>query len=188
MDFLFQHRQTAEPVSHYAQVKALKESAKLFNFLQANGITSMQELYEKISTMNGDYYDLRGQIVSKERRLAVLDERLEMWAQYQKYKPIRQKLGKIAPGKKEQFEQRHSAELALFDAACRYMDKLKASGETITPKAWKSGADRLTVEKDADYLKMRAMREDIKAVETLRKTAEQMARESQTMQREEQQR
>ena len=148
----------------------------------------MQELYEKISVMNGDYYDLRGQIVSKERRLTVLNERLEMWAQYQKYKPIRQKLAKVSPGKKEQFEQRHSAELALFDAACRYMDKLKASGETITPKAWKSEADRLTVEKDADYLKMRAMREDIKAIETLRKTAERMARESQTTQREEQQR
>ena len=188
MDFLFQHRQTTEPVSRYAQVKALKESAKLFNFLQANGITSMEQLYEKVSAMNGDYYDLRGQIVSKERRLDVLDERLEMWAQYQKYKPIRQKLGKIAPGKKEQFEQRHNTELALFDAACRYLDKLKASDEAITPKAWKSEADRLTAEKDADYLKMRAMREDIKAVETLRKNAERMARESQTTQREAQQR
>ena len=154
--------------------------------MQANGITSMEQLYEKISTMNSDYYDLRGQIVSKERRLAVLNERLEMWTQYQKYKPIRQKLDKVSPGKKEQFEQRHSAELALFDAACRYMDKLKATGEAITPKAWKSEADRLTAEKDADYLKMRAMREEIKAVETLRKNAERLARESQTPQREDQ--
>ena len=68
------------------------------------------------------------------------------------------------------------------------MDKLKASGEVITPKAWKSEADRLTVEKDADYLKMRAMREDIKAVETLRKTAERLARKGQTPQREAQER
>ena len=76
----------------------------------------------------------------------------------------------------------------MFDAAVRYLDKLKASGEAITPKAWRAEADRLTAEKDADYLKMRAMREDIKAVETLRKTAERMARESQTTQREAQQR
>ena len=148
----------------------------------------MEQLYEKVSAMNSDYYDLRGQIVSKERRLAVLDERLKMWAQYQKYKPLRQKLDKVSPGKKEQFEQRHSAELALFEAAVRYLDKLKSSGEAITPKAWKSEADRLTAEKDADYLKMRAMREDIKAVETLRKTAERLARESQTQGREAQQR
>ena len=76
----------------------------------------------------------------------------------------------------------------MFDAAVRYLDKLKVSGEAITPKAWQSEADRLTAEKDADYLKMRAMREDIKAVETLRKTAERMARESQATQREAQQR
>ena len=188
MDFLFQHRQITEPISHYAQVKTLKENVRLFNFLQANGITSMQELFDKIGTMNSAYYDLRGQIVSKERRLAVLDERLKMWAQYQKYKPIRKKLDKAAPGKKEQFEQRHSAELALFNAAVRYLDTLKTSGEAITPKAWKSEVDRLTTEKDADYLKMRAMREDIKAVETLRKTAERLAREVQTPQREAQER
>ena len=108
-----------------------------------------------------------------------------MWEQYQKYKPVRQKLDKVSPGKKEQFEQRHNAELALFDAAVRYLDTLKASDEAITPKAWRTETQRLTAEKDADYLKMRDMREDIKAVETLKKTADRLAREGQTQRRDE---
>ena len=148
----------------------------------------MEQLYEKVSAMNSDYYDLRGKIVSKERRISILTERLEMWAQYQKYKPIRQKLDKVAPGKREQFEQRHSADLALFDAAVRYLDTLKTSGESITPKAWRAEAAKLTAEKEADYLQMRAMREDIKVVETLKKTTERLAREGQTQCREEQER
>ena len=188
MDFLFQARQNTAPASQYAKVKSLKENVALFNFLQANGISSMPELYEKVSAMNSGYYDLRGKIVKAEHRLSVLDERLEMWAQYQKYKSVRQKLDKIAPAKREQFEQRHSADLALFDAAVRYLDTLKASGEAITPKAWRAEAQKLTAEKDADYLTMRAMREDIKAVETLKKTAERLAREGQTQRREEQER
>ncbi|NBI11332.1 conjugal transfer protein TraA [Colidextribacter sp. OB.20] len=188
MDFLFQARQDTAPASQYAKVKTLKENVAVFNFLQANGISSMQELFDKVAAMNGDYYDLRGKIVSKERRISALTEHLEMWAQYQKYKPVRQKLDKATPGKREQFEQRHSADLALFDAAVRYLDTLKASGEAITPKAWRAEAQRLTAEKDADYLKMRAMREDIKAVETLKKTAERLAREGQTQRREEQER
>ena len=138
--------------------------------------------------MNGDYYDLRGKIVKTERRLSVLNERLEMWEQYQKYKPVRQKLDKVALGKREQFKQRHSADLALFDAAVRYLDTLKASGEAITPKAWRAKAQTLTAEKDADYLKMRAMREDIKAIETLKKTADRLAKEGQPQHREEQER
>ena len=188
MDFLFQARQDTAPTSRYGKVKALQADAKLFNFLMENGIKSMQELFDKVAAMNGDYYDLRGKIVSKERRISALTERLEMRAQYQKYKPVRQKLDKVAPGKREQFEQRHSADLALFDAAVRYLDTLKASGEKITPKAWRAEAVRLTAEKEADYLKMRNMREDIKAVETLKKTAERLAREGQTQRREEQER
>ena len=188
MDFLFQARQDTVPASQYAKVKSLKADAKLFNFLMENGIKSMPELFDKVAAMNGDYYDLRGKIVKAERRISVLTERLEMWAQYQKYNPVRQKLDKVAPGKREQFEQRHSADLALFDAAVRYLDTLKASGEKITPKAWRAEAAKLTAEKDADYLKMRAMREDIKAVETLKKTAERLAREGQTQRREEQER
>ena len=135
MDFLFQAKQNTTPTSQYAKVKALKENFALFNFLQANGIWSMAELYEKVSAMNSSYYDLRGKIVKAEHRSSVLTERLEMWAQYQKYKPVRQKLDKVAPAKQEQFEQRHSADLALFDAAVRYIDTLKASSEAITPKA-----------------------------------------------------
>ena len=188
MDFLFQARQDTAPTSQYARVKALKENVALFNFLQANGISSMPELYEKVSAMNSGYYDLRGKIVKAERRLSVLDEGLEMWTQYQKYKPVRQKLDKVAPGKREQFKQRHSADLALFDAAVRYLDTLKASGEAVTPKAWRAEVQKLTAEKDADYLKMRDMREDIKAVETLKKTAERLAREGQPQRREEQER
>ena len=185
LGFLFQARQDTAPTSNYVKVKALKENVAVFNFLQANGITSIQGLFNKIAAMNGDYYSLRGEIVSKERRISALNERLEMWRQYQKYKPVRQKLDKIAPGKREQFEQHHRADLALFDVAHRYLDTLKASGEAITPKAWRTELQKLTAEKDADYLKMRAMREDIKAAEMLRKNAERLAREGHQKQQEE---
>lgn len=50
------------------QNKALQENAALFYFLQSNGIQSMQQLHEKIVDMNARYYDLRGKIVSAERR------------------------------------------------------------------------------------------------------------------------
>ena len=97
-------------------------------------------------------------------------------------------MDKVAPGKREQFEQRHGADLALFDAAARYLEGLKSSGEAITPKAWKAEVQKLTAEKDSDYLTMRAMREDIKAVEALRKTAEHLAKGEQTQRREGQER
>ncbi len=170
--------------SRTGKIKALQENAKLLAFLQGNGITSMEQLYEKVTAMNKNYYDLRGQIVKAERRLAVLDERLEMWEQYQKYKPIRQGLDKVKPGKREKYQQEHKAELAAFDAAASFLKSLKESSEAITPKAWRAEATKLTMQKDADYQKMRDMRDEIKAVESLRKAAERLAREGQHQQQE----
>ena len=67
-------------------------------------------------------------------RIATLTERGEMWAQYNKYKPIRRQLARVKPEKRELFEQRHSRELILYDAAARYLKELKASGEELSPE------------------------------------------------------
>ena len=81
----------------------------------------MQQLHEKIADMNSRYYDLRGKIVKAERRITTLTERGEMWEQYNHYKSIHKQLAKVKPEKREQFEQRHSRELILYDAADRYL-------------------------------------------------------------------
>ena len=103
--------------------------------------------------------------------------------QYEKYKPIRQKLDKVKPGKRVKFQQEHRAELASFNTAATFVKSLKESGEAITPKAWKAEAAKLTAQKDMYYTKMRAMRDEIKAVENLRKAADRLAREGQHQQK-----
>ena len=107
---------------------------------------------------------------------------LEMWAQNEKYKPVHQKLEQVKPGKQEKYQQEHESELASFDAAVHFLNDLKESGEVITPKAWSAEIEKLTGQKDLDYQKMRAMRDDLKAVESLRKAAEQLARDGQIQQ------
>ena len=170
-------QQLNAPRTRTGKIRALQESAALFSFLQANGIQSMQQLHEKIADMNSRYYDLRGKIVKAERRIAILTERGEMWEQYNQYKSIHKQLAKVKPEKREQFEQRHSRELILYDAAARYLKELKDSGEGITPKAWQREIDQLAAGKQTDTLAMKSMREELKAVERLRKTAEQLSRQ-----------
>ena len=178
-----------KPGSRYGKIRKLKESAALFNFLNGNHIISMEQLYEKVAAMNKDYYSLRGKIVTAERRIKVLDEHISIWEKYERNKGTRRQFDKMKPGKqKEQFEQKHSAELALYEAAVRYLEKLKATGEEVTLKKWQAEADRLKAEKSVQYQKMKSMREDIRAVENLKKTAEQLARTEteQTRKKEEQ--
>ena len=177
-------QEVSNPTSRYSKIKALKESAALFNFLHSNGITSMQELHEKISAMNSDYYALRGEIVNAERRIAVLSERLEMWERYSKNRAVHQRLTAMKPKAQEKYRTAHSSELALYDMGKRYLDALKASGEAIAPKKWRAEANRLSTHKNELYQKMRAMREDIKAVEKIRKTADQLAKSEKSKEKE----
>ena len=173
---LQQAHAAAQPTTRYGKVKALKESAVLFNFLQENSISSMQELYVKVTAMQTEYYGLRGEIAATARQIDGLNKRLSMWKQYSDNKPVRQRLTALKPRAREKFQDAHSAELAVYDAAMRYLNELKASGEKITPKHWQAEVDRLTSKNSALYQQMKAMRTDIQAVEKIRKTADELAR------------
>jgi outer membrane murein-binding lipoprotein Lpp len=173
---LQQAQTAAKPTTRYGKVKVLKENAALFNFLQENGIASMPELHAKVTAMQTDYYTLRGEIAAIGRQIDQLDERLSMWRQYSEKKGIHQHLAALKPKAREAYQDAHNAEFALYDAAVRYLDGLKASGEKIMPKKWQAETERLTAQKNGLYQQMKAMRADIQAVEKIHKTADGLAR------------
>ena len=172
---LQQAQAAARPTTRYGKVKALKENAALFSFLQENGIASMQELHTKVAAMQTKYYGLRGEIAVTARQIDELNKRLSMWKQYADNKAFRQQLVALKPRAQGKFQDAHSAELALYDASVRYLNKLKTSSEKITPKHWQVEAERLTTQNSSRYQQMKAMRTDIQTVEKIRKTADELA-------------
>ena len=171
--------QNSDAKTHYAKTKRLKEYTALFNLLQSNNLTSVQQLHEKIAAVNSSYYDLRGQIVTAERRLDVLDKHLKMWLHYEQYKTIRIQCDRLSGRKQYRFMEEHRAELALFDAAYQYLSELKAGGEALAPKAWPKETADLRKQRNTLYHKMQSIRDEIKTLETLRKTVDRMTRNGQ---------
>lgn len=131
---LQQAQAATQPTTRYGKVKALKENAALFNFLQENGISSMQELYAKVTAMQTEYYGLRGEIAATARQIDGFNKRLSMWKQYADNNPFHQRLASLKPRMQAAYQDEHYAELALYDASVWYLNELKASGEKITPK------------------------------------------------------
>lgn len=173
---LQQARAAIQPATRYGKVKALKQSTVLFNFLQENGISSMQELHAKVTTMQTEYYGLRGKIAATARQIDGLNKRLSMWKQYSENKIFHQSLTILKPRAQEKFQDAHRVELALYDAAVRYLDELKASDEAVTPKAWQAEAEHLSAHNSALYQQMKSMRTNIQAMEEICKTADELAR------------
>lgn len=94
---LRQAQAAIQPTTRYGKVKALKESAALFNFLQENGIASMRELHTKVIAMQTEYYGLRGEIAATARQIDGFNKRLSMWKQYADNKPFHQRLTALNP-------------------------------------------------------------------------------------------
>lgn len=63
-----------------------------------------------------------------------------------------------------------------LDSAAKHLNELKKSGGRIIPKKWTAERNRLTAHKHVLYEKMKSMREEIKAVESIRKNAERLAK------------
>ena len=133
---------------------------------------------EILTQLISDLHAVRSGILLWSENIVEINK--QMFPQYEKYKSIHRQYAKMKPAKQKQFEQRCHAELTLYDAAVRYLENLKAGGEAITPKKWRNEADVLTAQKKLQYQELRAMREEIKAVEKLRKTAEQLGKDTQS--------
>ena len=146
------------------------QSSELFSFYRIPKLLFQDSCFQPLSTDAKTLYGILLDRMSLSARNGWLDKAGRVFIIYKQ-------LAKVKPEKRELFEQRHSRELILYDAAARYLKELKASGEEITPKEWRREIDLLAAQKQVDSIDMKAMREELKAVERLRKTAEQLARQ-----------
>lgn len=131
------------------------------------------DLTAQINNLGEKYYALRSDIVSNEKQIAVLSERLEMWQQYKKYLPLHKQLEQLKPKNQQQFQDEHRAEFILLAAAKKYLSKLRKAGGKIEPKKWQQDIAILTDEKDLQYQQMQKMHEEIREIERQKKLLEQ---------------
>ena len=154
---------------NYKYGNRLQESANVLNLLLEFNVDSIDELFDAIKKLNGNYYELRGRIKKGERRTEVLRERLAKLETYNQYKALRQKINSMNAKKRAMYEAKYKNELAAFASAESY---LKESGEKISAKEWQKELKRLEEERTAQTYEMKQMQERIKTAENIRKDME----------------
>lgn len=87
------------------------------------------------TAMQKEYCNLRGKIAAIGRQIDQMDERLPMWKQYSENKVFHRRLAALKPRVREKFQDAHSVELALYDAAVRYLNELKSVRRENHPEA-----------------------------------------------------
>jgi len=158
--------------AQWKKIADLKTRAKVLVFLGQNHITDVGQLAEKVERMHRQQYDLAGRIKAVERRFGTLGKHLAQYENYKQHKAIFQKYQQLAPKKRDAFCEKHSEEIQLYQNAKQYLDGVMNGRTTIPIKAWLAERDKLSAEKFTLSDKYYRLKEEVRAVEVLRRGAE----------------
>ncbi len=113
--------------------------------------------------------EIRSAMKPREARIKQLQKLIEQAQNFQKTQPIHDECKQIRwKGKQEKFAEAHRADLAIWDAANRYL-RANLPDMKLTPKAWQTELAALTTENEAEYAKLKAQREEVAELQKVRR-------------------
>ncbi len=176
-DILSRHEQNGQS-SRYGKIRDLKAAADMLNFLTANGIRDMAGLRDKVGELHERRMDFGGRLNRIDRRLKTLDEHLLQAGYYRQHREIFQQYQSIVgPKQREIFRNEHHAEIALYEAAKRYLDGVMNGRTSLPVKAWRDERGRLANERAVLNRKYASLKDEVQSVERVRRSAENIMRE-----------
>ena len=147
----------------------LKAISKAVNLLSEKGIYTLEELDAALSAVHDKASEIRSAMKPREARIKQLQKLIEQAQNFQKTQPIHDEYKQIRwKGKQEKFAEAHRADLAVWDAANRYL-RANLPDMKLTPKAWQTELAALTAENEAEYAKLKAQREEVAELQKVRR-------------------
>ncbi len=123
--------------SKYQKLKNLKDMSKILVFLQQNNIDDLDSFYNKIIELNKSFYALKGEIGDIKNKMANVDLRIELWEEYEKFKPIRKKYNSLKGKAKEKFYDDNFGDIERIKELNEYWGNYKNNVGEISLKQWK---------------------------------------------------
>ena len=147
----------------------LKAISKAVNLLSEKGIYTLEELDAALSIVHDKASEIRSAMKPREARIKQLQKLIEQAQNFQKTQPIHDEYKQIRwKGKQEKFAEAHRADLAVWDAANRYL-RANLPDMKLTPKAWQTELAALTAENEAEYARLKAQREEVTELQKVRR-------------------
>lgn len=162
-------------------VGMLKKSAKLKDvssavaFLQGNGISTAEQLSEKLAMAETELSKIKAELFPKQKRAKVLAELLDNYEKYKPNKAVFLEYESISNQKKKaKFYDEHRAEITLFIGARNAFKKLFTEEGKLTPKAWRAELAELNKAFSDSKKKTDKLEEEISVMDTIKVNMERL--------------
>ena len=147
----------------------LKAISRAVNLLSEKGIYTLEELDAALSVVHDKASEIRNGMKPRETRIRQLQKLIEQAQNLRETQSIHDEYKQIRwKGKQEKFAETHRADLAVWDAANRYL-RVNLPDMKLTPKAWQAELAALTTENEAEYAKLKAQREEVAELQKVRR-------------------
>ena len=170
------NQRSTENIGHWQKLRDLKAVSKAVVYLQNNNIFTIPQLDEKIDGLREEYYSVRRNLKKTENKLSDLSEKLKQAEIYRKYRPVYKEYLSQKPKKKEDYYNSHTADLILYNAAVKFLKRNFNHGK-LPVAEWKAQIEQLTPKKQSLYADMYKLRDEVKAVENIKKQLDNITQE-----------
>jgi len=152
----------------YAQkvkVSNLQQMSKTLAFLQENGIGTLEELEQLLTSTQSDFDEKRISLKTTEDRLKTVNLLIKNSGQYLAHKQI---YGEYLKAKnKKKFREEHESEIILYETARKDLKQL-ANGEKIPSlKQLRTEKEKLTLRKNQEYEDYSFSRAKLRELQTI---------------------
>lgn len=158
----------AQQNKYYAQkvkVGNLQQMSKTLAFLQENGIGTLEELEQLLSSTQSDFDEKRISLKNTEDRLKTVNLLIKNSGQYLAHKQV---YGQYLKSKnKKQFREDHETELLLYEATRKELKQLNNGEKIPSLKQLRSEKDLLTTRKNQEYEDYSFARAKLRELQTI---------------------
>ncbi len=148
-----------------ASITTLQDVADAVAYLKENNLNTPEELEARLNALSDTVFGLNDSMKAKDSRIKLLMEAIQQASVYQKELPIFMELGKKKyqfKKAKEKYKAEHDAQLKSFYRARRILKEAGMPSEFSTEMvaAWQKEIQRLQKEYEAEYEKLKPIREE----------------------------
>lgn len=136
----------------YAQkvkVGNLQQMSKTLAFLQENGIGTLEELEQLLTSTQSDFDEKRISLKTTEDRLKTVNLLIKNSGQYLSHKQIYVEY--LKSRNKKKFREKHESEIILYETARKELKQLTNGEKVPSLKQFRSEKDYLTQRKNQEY-------------------------------------
>ena len=148
-----------------------KKLAEQIQYLQDNKIFTVPQLDETVNSVHDEYDNIRITLIEVEGRLKSLAELVKQAEIYRRHKELYKQYHSLSGNKADMFRIRNYTEIALYEAAEKYL-KENVNGSTLEVGKWKTDIATLTEQKNKLYSEMYKKSDELKVAESIQKSVD----------------